>query len=119
MTQFDDWTTGPSGAGQAERFGERTYMTFDSGLTLTYAGWIASRMRWRWPLPGAAWGQGDRVFCFVKNRAEFMVSLFGIMKSGAVFVPINTDLKGAFLEHQFRNAEPKAVLVDTDLNASF
>lgn len=115
MTQFDDWTMVHLVRRQAERFGERTYMTFDSGLTLTYAGLDRQSDALAMALAGRGVGQGDRVFCFVKNRAEFMVSLFGIMKSGAVFVPINTDLKGAFLEHQFRNAEPKAVLVDADL----
>lgn len=115
MTQFDDWTMVHLVRKQAERFGERTYMTFDTGLSLTYAGLHQQSDRLAAALSARGVGQGDRVFCFVKNRAEFMVSLFGIMKSGAVFVPINTDLKGAFLEHQFRNAEPKAVLVDIDL----
>jgi len=115
MKQFDDWTMVHLVRQQAERFGDRTYLTFDTGKTLTYAGLHQQSDLLAAALAARGVGQGDRVFCFVKNRAEFMVTMFGIMKSGAVFVPINTDLKGAFLQHQFQNAEPKAVLVDTDL----
>ncbi|WP_417515701.1 AMP-binding protein [Minwuia sp.] len=115
MDRFDDWTMVHLVRKQAERFGDRTYMSFDTGLTLTYAGLNAQADRLAAALAARGVGRDDRVFCFVKNRAEFMIALFGIMKAGAIFVPINTELKGAFLQHQLRNAEPKVALVDTDL----
>jgi crotonobetaine/carnitine-CoA ligase len=115
MDRFDNWTMVHLVREQATKYGDRAFMTFDTGLTLTYAGLNERSDALATALAARGVGQGERVFCFVKNRAEFMVALFGIMKSGAVFVPINTELKGAFLQHQLRNAEPKVALVDTDL----
>ena len=40
-------------------------------------------------------------------------------KRGAIFVPINTELKGSFLQHQLRNTEPRVVLVDAELRQAF
>jgi crotonobetaine/carnitine-CoA ligase len=55
----------------------------------------------------------------VRNRIEFMLLLLATQKVGAIFVPINTELKGAFLEHQLRNCEPKLVFVDAVLAQAF
>lgn len=119
MKDFSDWTVVHLVRQQAERLGEKTCLTFDTGLELTYAGLDRRSDDLAAALAGVGVGSGDRVFCLVKNRAEFMVALFGIMKTGAVFVPINTDLRGAFLQHQLRNSEPKVALVDVDLVRSF
>ena len=40
-------------------------------------------------------------------------------KRGAIFVPINTELKGAFLQHQLKNTEPRVVVVDAELRKAF
>lgn len=115
MQSFENWTVVHLVREQAAKLGEKTYMTFDTGLELTYAGLDRRSDSLAAALAAEGVGEGDRVFCMIKNRAEFMVALFGVMKTGATFVPINTDLKGAFLQHQLRNAEPKIAMVDTDL----
>ena len=63
--------------------------------------------------------ENENVFCFLKNCPEFLISLFAILKCGAVFVPINTELRGKFLDHQFRNCEPKIAIVNNSLIDSF
>ncbi|WP_164516348.1 AMP-binding protein [Minwuia thermotolerans] len=115
MRDFSDWTVIHLVRRQAAKLGEKTYLTFDTGLELTYAGLDRRSDDLAAALAGAGIGEGDRVLVLVKNRAEFMVALFGIMKAGAVFVPVNTELRGAFLQHQLQNSDPKAVLVDIDL----
>ena len=35
-----------------------------------------------------------------------------MQKRRAILVPVNTELRGAFLEHQVRNSEPLLIIVD-------
>jgi crotonobetaine/carnitine-CoA ligase len=52
------------------------------------------------------------VLGLIGNRAESIGMLFAAVKLGAVWVPLNTGLRGAFLQHQLHNAEPRVVLVE-------
>ncbi|MDE0943351.1 MAG: AMP-binding protein [Alphaproteobacteria bacterium] len=104
---------------QAEHFGEREFISFEQGPRLTFAALdrdtddLALRLRAVGVVPG------DRVMALVKNRVEFLLSLIATNKLGAIFVPINTELKGAFLQHQLHNASPRVVLVDAELVPAF
>src|SRR3989304_4935375 len=62
---------------------------------------------------------GDRVLALARNSAAFLLAMLGAQKRGAIFTPINTELRGAFLEHQLRNAAPSVVLVDDELRSNF
>ena len=104
---------------QAAALGERDFMTFVHGTKLTYASLDRGSDDVAHHLAAMGVVQGDRVMVMLKNRMEFMLAMFGIMKLGALFVPINTELKGAFLQHQMRNAEPKAIFLDYDLRDAF
>ena len=104
---------------QAAALGERDFMTFVHGTKLTYASLDRDSDDVARHLAALGVVQGDRVMVMLKNRMEFMLAMFGIMKLGALFVPINTELKGAFLQHQMRNAEPKAIFLDYDLRDAF
>ena len=50
---------------------------------------------------------GDRVAAMIFNCKEFLLAMLATHKRGAIFVPINTELKGAFLEHRFRISTPR------------
>jgi len=52
------------------------------------------------------------------NRAESIGLLFATVKLGAVWVPVNTGLRGAFLQHQLHNAEPRVVVLEDRLAAN-
>ena len=104
---------------QAEALGEREFMAFEQGPSLTFAGYDRETDRLAQKLAGLGVERGDRVLALVKNRIEFMLVLLATMKLGAIFVPINTELKGAFLQHQLRNAEPRVVFVDATLSDAF
>jgi hypothetical protein len=84
---------------QAEQ-GDRPFVRFEDGQAFTFRQLDA----WTDALAGslAALGvrAGDRVLGLVGNRAEAIGMLFATVKLGAVWVPVNTGLRGAFLEHQ-------------------
>jgi crotonobetaine/carnitine-CoA ligase len=104
---------------QAARHGEREFVSFEQGDRLTFAGFDRDSDDLALRLASLGVGPGDRVLALVKNRIELLLTMFASFKLGAIFVPINTELKGAFLQHQLRNAEPTVVLVDTVLADAF
>jgi crotonobetaine/carnitine-CoA ligase len=104
---------------QAERFGDAVFMSFQHGTTLTFAGYEEDGGRLARGLATLGVGPGDRVMVLVKNRLEFMLIMLATLRLGAVFVPVNTELKGSFLEHQLRNSAPQVVFADAELLASF
>ena len=104
---------------QAEAHGEREFMSFEHGTSLTFAALHRDSDRLARNLASLGVEPGDRVMVMLKNRIEFMLVMLAIMKLGAIFVPINTDLKGAFLTHQMSNAEPKLLFLDGDLADAF
>jgi len=114
-----DWTLVDLIRRQGARYGEREFISFEQGDKLTFAGFDRDSDEVALRLSALGVGPGDRVLALVKNRIELLVTMFATFKLGAVYVPINTELKGAFLQHQLRNAEPKVVLVDTVLADAF
>ena len=58
---------------------------------------------------------GDRVATLVENSAEAMLAWWGIVRSGAVAVPVNTAYKGDYLRHQLTDSGARALVVAADL----
>lgn len=120
MTDFGNWTLVHQVRSQARALGERVFMTFGSDdPDLTYAGLDRRSDAVAAALADRGIREGDRVMMLVKNRAEFLLGLIGITKCGGIFVPINTELRGAFLEHQLRNCEPSVVICEAVLLNAF
>jgi crotonobetaine/carnitine-CoA ligase len=116
---YSTWTLVALVQRQAKAHGEREFMSFEHGTTLTFAGLHRDSDDLARRLAGLGVVPGDRVMVMVKNRIEFIVAMWAIMKLGAIFVPINTELKGAFLQHQMRNAEPSVIFLDAALSDAF
>ena len=97
---------------QAAEQGDRRFVRFEHGQDFTFRSLDA----WTDGLAGslAALGvrAGDRVLGLLGNRAESIGMLFASAKLGAVWVPVNTGLRGAFLQHQVHNAEPRVIVVE-------
>lgn len=104
---------------QAQKDGERVFITFESGEYLTFQDLDRKSDEFAHALTSFGIISGDRIFCVLKNSPDFLISMFGIMKAEAVFVPINTQLRGVFLQHQFTNCAPKMVIVDKSLVKAF
>lgn len=115
----EQWTLLHAIRRQAEVYGDRVFCTFYDDAVLTFAGFEEETNRLASGLAELGVGPGDRVLALALNSKAFVLAWIATQKRGAVYVPINTELKGAFLEHQVRNAEPKVVLVDAELRPNF
>lgn len=56
--------------------------------------------------------RGDRVVTIFDTSLDVLVSWFAINKLGAIWVPINTAYRGAFLSHQINDSGARLVLCD-------
>ncbi len=101
-------------ARQAARHGERPLIRW-GGVDLTVAD-VRDRAAARaGALAEAGIGPGDRVAVLSENRPEVLEVWLGCAWLGAVFVPINTGLRGAQLEHVLRDAAPRALALERAL----
>ena len=53
---------------------------------------------------------GDRVVFLLENSFDYVVSYYGILKSGAVAVPLSTDIKPDALNHFLSELEPEVII---------
>ena len=119
MQDISSWTLTGLLQRQAEAHGEREFMSFEHGTSLSFASLHRDSDQLARNLASLGVAPGDRVMVMLKNRIEFMLAMFATMKVGAIFVPINTELKGAFLTHQMSNTEPRLLFLDHDLRDAF
>ena len=59
--------------------------------------------------------KGDRVALYMTNRPEYIISLYGIARLGAVFTPMNPTYKEGEIEHQLNDAEASVLIVQESL----
>jgi crotonobetaine/carnitine-CoA ligase len=59
--------------------------------------------------------QGDRVATLVENSVEAVLAWWGIVRRGAVAVPINTAYKGEYLRHQLADSGSRVLVVEAAL----
>ena len=100
---------------RASEHGNKEFIKFNSGKSLSFKSLDDLSDQLAHKLLDMGLKEDENVFCLLKNRPEFLISLFAVMKIGAIFVPINTELRGQFLEHQFLNSEPRIAIIDNDL----
>ncbi len=59
-------------------------------------------------------GVGQTVVCLLDNSIDAVVSWFAANFLGAIWVPVNTALKGEYLRHQIGDAAAAVVLAESD-----
>ena len=57
---------------------------------------------------------GDRIVTLLKNSIEYVVSYYGMLKTGAVAVPLNSEIRADALTGVLRELQPQAVILDGD-----
>ncbi|KAI1016755.1 hypothetical protein LB504_007145 [Fusarium proliferatum] len=62
---------------------------------------------------------GDRVLVMMKNSVEMAYSWMAVNRLGAIWVPINPELKSVTLKGVIRSAQPKMAIVDEALLPEF
>ena len=100
---------------QAGDQGDRAFVRFEDGQAFSFRALDAWTDELAASLAALGVRAGDRVMGLIGNRAESIGMLFATVKLGAVWVPVNTGLRGAFLQHQLHNAEPRVVVLDDRL----
>lgn len=58
---------------------------------------------------------GDRVVLFMSNRAEYVIALFGIVRTGAIAVPVGIREQAPGLAYIARQSGARVILLDDDL----
>ena len=59
--------------------------------------------------------QGDRVAVMLRNSVASLAVIFGLVKAGIVWVPINTRQRGDGLAYLLTHSRPKLLVVESDL----
>ncbi|TXI09122.1 MAG: ATP-dependent acyl-CoA ligase [Rhizobium sp.] len=59
--------------------------------------------------------KGDRVALMLSNSRNSLAALFAIAKCGAIWVPVNVQLRGDGLKYIFEHCNPRIVFADSDL----
>ncbi len=95
----------------AERHGARTFLEFSDG-TQTYAEADARANRTANGLLALDARKDSKIAIMAMNGPGFIDAWLGAARTGAVYVPINTDYKGDILRYQLGKADVSHIVVD-------
>jgi carnitine-CoA ligase len=85
-----------------------------AGQSYTYAQvWELSRRRAA-GLAALGLAQGETLVCILDNNIDAITSWFAANILGAIWVPVNTALKGEFLRHQISDAGARIIVAEED-----
>ncbi|MGG1675371.1 long-chain-fatty-acid--CoA ligase [Neobacillus sp. NRS-1170] len=85
----------------------KTYSEFDKLVDCTASGLSAAGIR-----------KGDRVALILGNCPEFITAYFGILRAGAVVIPINPTFTSGEISYILSNSHAKAVIAHSSLSAT-
>jgi crotonobetaine/carnitine-CoA ligase len=97
---------------QARRRPDALYIETTEGDRLTYGGADADSHRVAGALFALGVRPGDRVAVMLPNTLDFVRIWLGVGRLGAVLVPLNTGLSGAFLEHPLKNSGARVIVAN-------
>ncbi|MHA1671269.1 MAG: AMP-binding protein [Promethearchaeota archaeon] len=63
--------------------------------------------------------KNPKISLMMNNCPDFLFFWFGIIKSGCVFVPINTALKGEYFEHVLNDSDTEILIIDYNFIKQF
>ena len=115
----EQWTLVDAVRHQAVAAGEREFLSFEDGPSVSFSEFDDLTDRLGTAFCDLGVQPGDRVLGLLTNSREFMLSMIATHKVGAIFVPVNTELRGNFLEHQVHNSSPRIIVVDDGLLERF
>ena len=98
------WGTVPRLVEEAAQRHGSTEALVDGELRLTYAQLAPEVDRYARGFVAAGVGAGDRVAMWAPNCAEWMLAALGLLRAGAVLVPLNTRFKGGEAAYIIRDA---------------
>ena len=98
------WGTVPRLVDDAAQRHGSTEALVDGELRLTYAQLAPEVDRYARGFVAAGVAAGDRAALWAPNCAEWMLAALGLLRAGAVLVPLNTRFKGGEAAYIIRNA---------------
>ncbi len=98
------WGTVPRLVDDAALRHGTTEALVDGALRLTYAQLAEEVDRYARGFVAAGVGAGDRAAMWAPNCAEWMLAALGLLRAGAVLVPLNTRFKGGEAAYILRDA---------------
>ena len=96
---------------QAEQNGDETYIMFQE-RRYTFAEVNQRVNDLAAGLAAAGLGSGERVAFYMSSAPEVIFLVLAVNKLGAVWVPINTDYKGAWLQDTINDSKPAFLVSD-------
>ena len=110
----DGWESIPAMAtAAAERFGGRLAVA-DGDTRLTYAELHDEARTFGAALVASGIEPGDRVALWAPNSAAWIVAVLGLLRTGAVLVPVNTRFKGGEAADILSRSRARALVTVTD-----
>lgn len=94
---------------RASEYSGKIFLFFQD-LTVTYGGLDETTDSVANGLRGIGIKKGGSVCILLPNSPEFLYAFFGIMRAGAVAVPINFNLKGDEVKYIVNNCEATAII---------
>lgn len=96
---------------RAQRDGARTFATWDAAA-LSFAEIERQSRAFACHARRLGLKAGDRVAIMLPNSPAVMAALYGIARSGLVWVPVNPDHRGASLAYLLEHSRPSMIVVD-------
>jgi HIP---CoA ligase len=110
----EGWQSIPAmAAAAAERFGDRAAVV-DGESRLSYADLDDRSRTFGAALVASGIEPGERVALWAPNSAEWIVAVLGLLRAGAVLVPVNTRFKGAEAADILSRSRARALVTVTD-----
>ena len=101
-------------ADKGRRVGDRTWLIFGE-QRYTYAQAHDLSNRYANGFGGLGVGKGDHVAVMLPNCPEFIWTIWGLAKLGAVTVPLNTAARGELLRYFITQSDSSCVVVSAEL----
>ncbi|MCC7202312.1 MAG: AMP-binding protein [Nitrospirae bacterium] len=99
----------------AERFPGKTALITSKGR-YSYGGINEMANRVANALIGEGLERGDRIALFMENSLEAVICMFGILKAGCIFLPVNPTTRTEKLTYILNNCQARAVLSAVEMS---
>lgn len=115
-----DWSLPRILHARAATHGARVFLDFPlTGQTWTYAQTLRLAQTAARNVLAAGAMPGDRLLIMASNRPEFVFAWLATAFAGMIEVPLSTQLRGSFFEHQVRTVAPVVCAIEPEFAAHF
>ena len=96
---------------QAKKLGRKPFLQFGYGKPISFYQTNRLANRVANALAGLGARKADKVAVYMPNSDDYVITWFGILKAGAVMVPVNTAYKMDFLEYIITSSDAEVLFI--------